>query len=92
MSDENPAGSIPRPAPIELLLDELIGRAQEIVGVQERLRQLLSANRSIVAELALPAVLRRIVEAARELAGARYAALGVIGVDGSLEQFIHVGM
>lgn len=92
MSDENHAGSIPRPAPIEVLLDELIGRAQEIVGVQERLRQLLSANRSIVAELALPAVLRRIVEAARELAGARYAALGVIGVDGSLEQFIHVGM
>ena len=38
------------------------------------------------------AVLRNIVEAACELAGARYGALGVIGHDGGLEQFIHVGI
>ena len=37
-------------------------------------------------------MLRNIVEAACELAGARYGALGVIGDDGGLEQFIHVGM
>ncbi len=37
-------------------------------------------------------VLRRIVEVAREVAGAQYAALGVIGADDSLEEFIHVGM
>jgi signal transduction histidine kinase len=37
-------------------------------------------------------VLLRVVEAACELAGARYGALGVIAHDGSLEQFIHVGM
>ena len=59
---------------------------------EERLRSLLAANRSVVSELALPAVLRRIVEAARQVAGARYAALGVIGVDGLLEQFVHSGM
>jgi hypothetical protein len=40
----------------------------------------------------LPAVLRRIVDTARDVAGARYAALGVIGADGLLEQFLHVGM
>src|SRR5918993_600582 len=49
-------------------------------------------NREIISELSLDGVLRRIVEAARELARAEYAALGVIGTDGSLEQFIHVGM
>lgn len=59
---------------------------------QERLRSLLQANRSIVSELSLPGVLRRIVEAARDIADARYAALGVIGPDGLLEQFITVGM
>ena len=61
-------------------------------NAQRRLQHLLVANRSIVSELTLPAVLRRIVEAAREVAGARYAALGVIGADGLLEQFLHVGM
>lgn len=61
-------------------------------SAEDRLRGLLAANRSVVSELALPAVLRRIVEAARAVAGARYAALGVIGIDGRLEQFIHSGM
>ncbi|MCW2811919.1 MAG: putative two-component system histidine kinase [Friedmanniella sp.] len=59
---------------------------------QSRLRQLLAANRVISSELSLPGVLRRIVEAAREVGGARYAALGVIGPDGTLEQFVHSGM
>lgn len=58
----------------------------------ERLRSLIRANRSIVGELTLPGVLYRIVEAARDIARARYAALGVIGPDGDLEQFVHVGM
>ena len=61
-------------------------------SAERRLRELLAANRSVVSELALPGVLRRIVEAARAIAGARYAALGVIGPDGMLEQFIHSGM
>ncbi len=63
-----------------------------MINAEARLRSLLSANRSIVGELSLPAVLRRIVEAARTVSGARYAALGVIGSDGLLEEFVHVGM
>ncbi|MGO4596395.1 GAF domain-containing sensor histidine kinase [Terrabacter sp. 2RAF25] len=59
---------------------------------EDRLRGLLAANRSVVSELALPAVLRRIVDAARVVSGADYAALGVIGADGRLEQFVHSGM
>ena len=60
-------------------MGQLIDRASEIITSQERVRTLLSANRSIVGELSLPVVLRRVVEAARAVAGARYAALAVIG-------------
>jgi hypothetical protein len=59
---------------------------------RSRLNTLLSANRSIVAELSLSAVLRRIVEAAREVARARYAALSVLGNDGGLVEFVQSGM
>ena len=49
-------------------------------------------NRSIIGDLSLPSLLRRIVEAARDLVGADYAGLGVIGADGGMQQFIHAGM
>ena len=52
---------------------------------QQRLRRLLIANRSIVQELSLPAVLRRILDTAKDVSGAKYAALGVNGADGKLE-------
>ena len=57
-----------------------------------RLRALLEANRTIVADLDLAVVLRRIVEAATQLVGADYGALGVVGDEGALEGFVHVGM
>ena len=78
--------------PIEQLMRQLVAQASLIMNAQDRLRRLLHANRSIVQELSLPAVLHRIVETARDVAGARYAALGVIGADGLLEQFLHVGL
>lgn len=59
---------------------------------QSRVRHLVDLNRSIVAELTLAAVLRRAVEVARTIARAQYAALGVLGPDGQLEQFIHAGL
>jgi signal transduction histidine kinase len=77
---------------IEQLTGQLADQASVIMNAQERLRRLLNANRSIVQELSLPAVLHRIVATARDVAGARYAALGVIGADGLLEQFLHVGL
>jgi signal transduction histidine kinase len=77
---------------IEQLTRQLVDQASVVTNAQERLRRLLNANRSIVQELSLPAVLHRIVDTARDVAGARYAALGAIGADGSLEQFVHVGM
>jgi signal transduction histidine kinase len=77
---------------VELLMGQLVEQASLIMTAQQRLRRLLTANRSIVQELSLPAVLHRIVDTARDVAGARYAALGVIGADGLLEQFLHVGL
>lgn len=77
---------------LDELLAQLIDRARDVMGAQGRLRGLLHANQMIVGNLALPVVLRRIVEAACELVNARYGALGVIAPNGSLEQFVHVGM
>jgi signal transduction histidine kinase len=59
---------------------------------EDRMRALLEANRTIVADLDLAVVLRRIVESALRLVGADYGALGVVGDDGALEEFVHVGM
>ncbi len=74
------------------LLRQLIERAQDVVATQGRLRGLLRANQTVVGNLTLPVLLRRIVQAACELAKARYGALGVIDTTGGLEQFVHVGM
>lgn len=75
------------------LLRQLITRAEDVVSSQGRLRGLLRANQSIVGNLALPVLLRRTVQAACELAKARYGALGVIDpAGGGLEQFVHVGV
>lgn len=59
----------------------------------ERLRTLLDTGIAISAELSLDGVLQRIVEAASELTGARYAALGVIDRTGTaLEKFVTTGL
>lgn len=57
------------------------------------LRHLLDAVMSIGADLDLPAMLRRIVEAAADLVDAKYAALGVLNEAGTgLAQFLTVGL
>jgi signal transduction histidine kinase len=77
---------------LDQLLEQLVARAEDVRVAQGRLRGLLRANQMIISDLALPVVLRRLVVAARELVGARYAALGVIAADGGLTEFVHVGM
>lgn len=58
-----------------------------------RLRRLIAVGRTLVAELDLEVLLLTIVEASRELTGARYAALGVLNDRGdALERFLTVGM
>ena len=77
---------------LENTIEQLVERANTVLHTQGRLRSLLRANRAVVEELDLALVLRRIAEAAADLADAEYAALGVIAPDGTLEQFVHVGM
>ena len=86
--------TFPAVARLELdeLLEQLIGRATEVLGTQGRLRGLLRATQAIAMDLDLPNLLQRIVDEARVVVGARYAALGVIGDDQGLVQFVHSGM
>ena len=77
---------------LDQLLAQLVERAQEVMATQGRLRGLLRATQTVTSGLSLPVVLRRIAEAARELVGARYAALGVLAPEGGLAEFVHVGM
>jgi|Deesub1362A_J573_1020465.scaffolds.fasta_scaffold04342_2 signal transduction histidine kinase len=58
----------------------------------EEMIALHRATLRILSDLSLEGVLRRIVEAAKDLVGARYAALGVPGEDGKLETFITAGL
>ncbi len=60
--------------------------------IEERLVALHRASLELVSNLSLESVLERIVSLAREQAGARYAALGVINEKGELVKFIPVGM
>ena len=77
---------------LDELLIQIIVRAEEVLATQGRLRGLLAANRTITADLTLPTVLRRIVEAGCQLVRARYGALGVLAPDGGLAEFVHVGL
>jgi signal transduction histidine kinase len=60
--------------------------------LEDRLAALHRASLELVRNLTLDTVLERIVELAREQAGARYAALGVVDENGELVRFIPVGM
>ncbi|RCK71173.1 GAF domain-containing protein [Desertihabitans brevis] len=58
----------------------------------DRLAQLLEAQRALVQDLSLADVLARVVRVARKVSGARYAALGILAADGTLDEFVHVGV
>jgi signal transduction histidine kinase len=59
---------------------------------KDRRDQLLELGLALAADLSLPTVLQRIIELAVELTGARYGALGVLGPNGRIRQFITVGI
>ena len=77
---------------LDELLGQLVERAHEVIATQGRLRGLLRANHMISGDLTLPDLLRHIVDAAGELVGARYAALGINARAGGLTEFVHTGM
>ncbi|MEV1331613.1 GAF domain-containing sensor histidine kinase [Micromonospora costi] len=77
---------------LDELLQEMLDRVGEVVTSRERLRALLDAVVGIGTDLDLRSTLQRIVQAACDLAGARYGALGVIGPDRMLHDFIVHGI
>jgi two-component system, NarL family, sensor histidine kinase DevS len=60
---------------------------------EDRLRRLIRVGRALVSHLDLEAVLREVLETARQMTGARYAALGILDSDRErLERFITLGV
>ncbi|MEV0152490.1 GAF domain-containing sensor histidine kinase [Micromonospora sp. NPDC050686] len=77
---------------LDELLQEMLDRVGDVVTSRERLRALLDAVVGIGSDLDLRSTLQRIVQSACELVGARYGALGVIGPDRLLHDFIIHGI
>ena len=65
---------------------------QQLTNRNRQLAALNNAALAIAAELTLEKVVKQIVDSARELIGAQYAALGVPNAEGQLETFIYSGM
>lgn len=59
---------------------------------RDRKDALLEAGLTLASELSLPIVLQRIVDLAVQVTDARYGALGVIGDDGNLVEFVTTGI
>ncbi len=78
-------------------LDDLLVEIREriaaiVTGARGRVDALLDAVISVSAGLDLDVTLRRIVRAASDLLDARYGALGVLGPDGMLTEFVYDGI
>ncbi|WP_320780590.1 GAF domain-containing protein [Streptomyces sp. CRN 30] len=95
---ETPAGGRGDGGPTapRLRLDELLEGLQaqvaQVRATRDRVHTLLDAVLAIGSDLDLDVVLRRITESAVALVDARYGALGVLGEEGRIKQFITVGM
>ncbi|MEU8873728.1 GAF domain-containing protein [Streptomyces javensis] len=80
----------------QLRLDELLeGLQQQVAQVRsarDRVHTLLDAVLAIGSDLELEVVLQRIVESAVGLVDAEYGALGVLGEEGTIKQFLTVGI
>ncbi|UUU18999.1 sensor histidine kinase [Streptomyces sp. DSM 40750] len=94
---ESPAqGRRGGPAAPQLRLDELLeglqAQVEQVRAARDRVHTLLDAVLTIGTDLDLDVVLRRITESAVTLVDAQYGALGVLGEEGKIRQFITVGM
>lgn len=75
-----------------IMLRDLEATQRQVVQQNRQLAALDEASIVIASELELKRVLQRITDIARELSGARYAALGVLGSDGYLTDLITAGL
>lgn len=77
---------------LRALLVEVQDRIGEIIASRDQLDQLLEAVVAVSSGLDLDETLRRIVEASMTLVDAHYGALGVLGEDGRLVEFVNSGI
>ncbi|MGW5661305.1 sensor histidine kinase [Streptomyces sp. NPDC003758] len=77
---------------LDALLEDLQQQVAQVRGARDRVHTLLDAVLAVGSDLDLEVVLRRIVESAVTLVDARYGALGVLGEEGTIKQFVTVGM
>jgi signal transduction histidine kinase len=70
-----------------------VATPRDAQGDTRRLERLLAVGRGVVAELDLETVLHQVLDAAREITGARYAALGILDEDRrGLARFLTTGI
>jgi signal transduction histidine kinase len=91
-SDVNSSPELLPQLQLDELLSELQGRLQAVLATRDQMRGLLEAVVAVSSGLDLESTLRRIVETAVRLVDATYGALGVIGDDKELAEFIPVGL
>jgi len=76
-----------------VIATELRSRCMALTPAEDRLRALFDATVALTSELSLDSLLKKLVETASALTGARYAALGVIDEAGvGLERFVTTGL
>src|SRR5450756_364387 len=92
MENQGGGGGLLPQLRLDDLLSELQTRLEAVLATRDRMHGLLEAVVAIGSGLELEAMLRRIVEAAVDLVDARYGALGVIGEEQQLMEFIPVGL
>ncbi|SEC65248.1 Histidine kinase-, DNA gyrase B-, and HSP90-like ATPase [Amycolatopsis tolypomycina] len=74
------------------VLRDLQDRIELLIGTRDKMDGLLDAVLAVASGLELDTTLRRIVQAAIELGEAKYGALGVLAEDGSMAEFIYLGI
>ena len=77
---------------VDVLVRRILERADTLDEGHHKVGLLVSAAQVFAEDLDVTAALQRIVAVARELVGAQYGALGVIGPNGRLERFLHAGL
>ncbi|MEU0830306.1 GAF domain-containing protein [Streptomyces sp. NPDC005969] len=77
---------------LDALLEDLQQQVAQVRGARDRVHTLLDAVLAVGSDLDLEVVLRRIVESAVSLVDAQYGALGVLGEEGTIKQFLTVGI
>ncbi|OXM51157.1 GAF domain-containing sensor histidine kinase [Amycolatopsis alba] len=90
-SDDRITGALSQLRVREVLRD-LQDRIERLIGTRDKMDGLLEAVLAVASGLELDATLRRIVQAAIDLGEATYGALGVIADDGSLAEFVYLGI